>query len=1144
MRGTAHCYGAFVYLVTAAPISRNNIALIGSLAEQLRNSSNHPDPSRDVDPELLRLTGFVPSSSSVGLCDAPLASELWSVALGHHRTAWAAVAKEKGRVWMGDIKLPCMLMKLRLLAQTEVQKIGGGTVYVGARLLAGLWHLLPADGLQEQGIAMCIVHFPANRITNTSSSWQVLSLDVPALMAYNSQGYAAAAEAALGSADSLAEGRADGEEGVVTRLEWPTSRERQGVAHRLGGPEEMAGGESTVTRETVESMTQAFREVVVDGEEAIAQASVLVQSVVFASLNVDQMLNESKVLMRQSLDGWRKLMAAERTVVPSWIFFAFLVPFFVCVPIYLILREQSWRFSSSRARLVGPAVAIATSGVPTTADEASEMTFDPKAVLSCYNTCWMWCCFMNPVSCCVWIFCCCCHTPKCCLPVPARGFDSRGVNPWAWPGADMYTTRLRDPTLSALFICMQAMLLYEQREAIEAAYSPPQEMQWISLTISYLRLFLCAGLNIMSISCQLFANNIHHSPKLQLINCVWASYYLVSFLTFNILCSGVSAADTVDILIGISVCTSIMALSLKSWLGGDKNCWHSRIMRGSHQYVRKRLRGVKKVRAATIPAIAQAPKSTAGKRLRFQSSEARAVQEVDVMPETPHLPIPWPPLLQLGFAFSAIALTNYLTWFLQEFAAVHSALRRLVLFPESIIRESMDVNATSLLALASAQPAQLVQLTANAIPIPGFGKMLAQSVDSLGLNALHDDFNSQVEWVHGVEMDVVGALRWLLIILLISAIFSMAFVAFIFVGALKGFKREYEGRVRGQRPHYRQLQPVDSTKFPGILMSVSFLAPFFSMFTCFVLGTAFVALVVYPTRTTAAWRLIISFAVPYLILTIVHAVIDQVLSKVLMTPNGEIKRPVGFSIFYSASTIIGLITGVYTSIIRIIKVGFTAVLGIATRVDMTISKDDVSDSAFASLLALVQSVNEVQNPTFICASKILMPCLDDTWLPPNTVARPSVDAAADEAQRRKVRRFRNRMWLLVTLSRNPPSKCNGFYDMQADRWFNIEKRAAEVAAESAIVALTLTARVAGGMQLMRNVCLGPLHGLQQPLSSEGRDLELASNSPTASAISHESLMEAPGGGREANLRAGVALDVGRQSASDGTLPSCTQDCGQ
>jgi len=177
-----------------------------------------------------------------------------------------------------------------------------------------------------------------------------------------------------------------------------------------------------------------------------------------------------------------------------------------------------------------------------------------------------------------------------------------------------------------------------------------------------------------------------------------------------------------------------------------------------------------------------------------------------------------------------------------------------------------------------------------------------------------------------------------------------------------------------------------------------------------------------------------------------------------MTPNGFVRRPASFTVMFGAMTFVNFILGAFFAITRIVSVALGSGLSIAFRVDKTVSKEDeLSDVVYTSLLALVQCTNEVQNPTFVCATRALCPALHDTWLPPDPekaetfqlqvpaeaelgsvlpLRAPDGQTMQDRARRLRVR---NKFWLLVTLARNPPCEYNGFFNLSNYRWYNFDK---------------------------------------------------------------------------------------------------------
>jgi len=208
------------------------------------------------------------------------------------------------------------------------------------------------------------------------------------------------------------------------------------------------------------------------------------------------------------------------------------------------------------------------------------------------------------------------------------------------------------------------------------------------------------------------------------------------------------------------------------------------------------------------------------------------------------------------------------------------------------------------------------------------------------------------------------------------------------------------------------------------------------------------------------WDWLVGYIIPVILLVIIknYLMAKLVFRRWVMTPNGFVRRPASFTVMFGAMTFVNFILGAFFAITRIVSVALGSGLSIAFRVDKTVSKEDeLSDVVYTSLLALVQCTNEVQNPTFVCATRALCPAVHDTWLPPDPekaetfqlqvpaeaelgsvlpLRAPDGQTMQDRARRLRVR---NKFWLLVTLARNPPCEYNGFFNLANYRWYNFDK---------------------------------------------------------------------------------------------------------
>merc|ERR1712187_547737 len=143
---------------------------------------------------------------------------------------------------------------------------------------------------------------------------------------------------------------------------------------------------------------------------------------------------------------------------------------------------------------------------------------------------------------------------------------------------------------------------------------------------------------------------------------------------------------------------------------------------------------------------------------------------------------------------------------------------------------------------------------------------------------------------------------------------------------------------------------------------------------------------------------------------------------------------------FGALAVMGLVNGSLTFIFRLIFHLFYW-LPTAFQLDRSSEAKELNDSVFASFLALVQVTNEVQNPIFICATRLLSPHLEDTWQP----RQPSHDQVEEDRQQERVRRLRvrNYFWLLVPLYRNQPCKYNNHVALQRWRAHRLKEDAEE-----------------------------------------------------------------------------------------------------
>lgn len=334
-------------------------------------------------------------------------------------------------------------------------------------------------------------------------------------------------------------------------------------------------------------------------------------------------------------------------------------------------------------------------------------------------------------------------------------------------------------------------------------------------------------------------------------------------------------------------------------------------------------------------------------------------------------------------------------------------------------------------------PKIFLQLALKAIGLDAGAAAILDSVAKL-----EGTVSDRLELVEGYQKKLVFTVDVFFFVSLFSTIFGAHKVVTIIQSALSSFRAEYTLRVRGQRQYYPELGPVQSSLFPGILFSITLLAPYVFILLASIVGVTITIFVLFWKELAALWGWALQMVVPIIVLLILQKFVMEMLvfGKWVRTSNGLVRRPAAFTAVFGAMTFVNFVLGAFYALTRIIFVLLFSGMEIAFRVDKTISGNETSDAAYSSFLALVQSTNEVQNPIFLCATRALCPAVHDTWLPPTPAEKEqSTDAAQEKNDRARRLKVRNKFWLLLTLHRNQPTKYNNYYQLEKYRWFNIEK---------------------------------------------------------------------------------------------------------
>mmetsp|Transcript_102983 Transcript_102983/g.322004 ORF Transcript_102983/g.322004 Transcript_102983/m.322004 type:complete len:358 (+) Transcript_102983:153-1226(+) len=265
------------------------------------------------------------------------------------------------------------------------------------------------------------------------------------------------------------------------------------------------------------------------------------------------------------------------------------------------------------------------------------------------------------------------------------------------------------------------------------------------------------------------------------------------------------------------------------------------------------------------------------------------------------------------------------------------------------------------------------------------------------------------------------------ILAVISIVAAGVQVSVLLLRAVQGFKREYVLLVRGgsKAKQWPPQSPWKATLFPGILISMTFLAYWCAVIVVFAVGLAITLLAFHvmdnwfsQVLARVGWAIL-----PVAVAVLIKAYLIQKLlfEKWLCTAGGYIKHPVLFSLCYSVFSVINIIYGLWYSIMRLVSIWTSATKAVVFRVDRhggPEHQDPGMDPVYSSLLAVAQLTERRYNPIFRIAVLALCPDVAELSQDVRQVAGEAVDNCVIEARARRLR-VRNRFWLWVTLVRNP-----------------------------------------------------------------------------------------------------------------------------
>merc|ERR1712232_1025110 len=108
-------------------------------------------------------------------------------------------------------------------------------------------------------------------------------------------------------------------------------------------------------------------------------------------------------------------------------------------------------------------------------------------------------------------------------------------------------------------------------------------------------------------------------------------------------------------------------------------------------------------------------------------------------------------------------------------------------------------------------------------PYPGLDQILEPFLKNL--ESTRTEAKQRSELVAEYQARMVQAASILFYVCLVSAIVGSVMVIKVLLQALAGFRKEYQDRVRGVKPLHPELGPTEASFFPGILFSISIVAP-------------------------------------------------------------------------------------------------------------------------------------------------------------------------------------------------------------------------------------------------------------------------------------------------------------------------------